>query len=351
MNSTDGLLSIVVPAFNEMENLATLHHGIAEHASRTGRPWELVLVDDGSSDGSAEIMKALAAKDPHVRYVQLSRNFGQQVAICAGLDAAAGDLIMLMDADLQDPPEEIPRFVAEIDKGYDLVFGVRQTRRDSLLTRISSHIFWRTIRWLSGFPIPENLAVMRIFNRRFLTEFQRFPERQKFIEGIFMWIGLRRATLAIPHHPRRAGRSKYNLRRKLALATTAITAFSERPLTIAISCGIALALTGLGFLTFIVARKLLVGYYAQGWVSTFGVVLLAGGIQTMFLGVLGKYIGRVFNEVKRRPPYVIMAASPARSLAELAAAPERALTAGEPQLASKAGTSESEATVQQSASG
>lgn len=323
MTSTGGLLSIVVPAFNEVDNLGVLHASVSQHASQVGRPWELVLVDDGSSDGSGEAMLALAARDPHVRCVQLSRNFGQQVAITAGLDAACGDLIMIMDADLQDPPDAIPAFVAEIEKGYDLVFGVRQGRRDSLGTRISSRVFWASIRWLSGFPIPANLAVMRIFNRRFLTEFQRFPERQKFIEGIFLWIGMRRTTLAIPHHPRHAGRSKYNLRRKLVLATTAITAFSERPLTIAITCGLVLSACGLGFLTFIVARKLLVGYYAQGWVSTFGIVLLASGIQTLFLGVLGKYMGRIFNEVKQRPPYVVMSATPARQAAELASPPAR----------------------------
>jgi dolichol-phosphate mannosyltransferase len=348
MSATGGLLSIVVPAFNELDNLAALYARVSEQAGRIGRPWELVLVDDGSTDGTGDAIHELAARDPHVRCLQLSRNFGQQAAICAGLDAAAGDLILIMDADLQDPPEEIPRFVAEIERGHDLVFGVRQGRRDSLATRLSSRLFWSAIRWLSGFPIPDNLAVMRIFNRRFLTEFQRFSERQKFIEGIFMWIGMRRTTLPIAHHPRRAGRSKYSLGRKLALATTAITAFSERPLTIAISGGLALSLCGLGFLTFIVARKLLVGYYAQGWVSTFGIVLLAGGIQTMFLGVLGKYIGRVFNEVKQRPPYVVMAATPARSPAELAAAPALLAAAQAPH---SGGTADKEATTAQSASG
>ena len=334
------LLSIVVPVFNEAENLELLHRSVASSAAGLDRDWELILVDDGSSDGSDELMRELRARDPHVRYVKLSRNFGQQTALCAGLDAARGDLIMIMDADLQDPPEMIPRFVEEIEKGYELVFGVRETRQDRFLTKLSSKIFWTTIRRLSGFDIPENLAVMRIFTRRFLTEFQRFPERQKFIEGIFMWIGLRRTTLPIPHRARHAGQSKYNLMRKLRLATTAITAFSDRPLTLTTFAGVSLSLAGLGFLTYISLRKILFDYYAQGWVSTFGIVLLAGGIQMIFLGVIGKYISRLFNEVKQRPLYIVDERSAVVVEAERESYAE-----------STVGSSVSEPTTKQSASG
>ncbi|MCG8424257.1 MAG: glycosyltransferase family 2 protein [Proteobacteria bacterium] len=299
------LLSIVVPAYNEEDNLELLCREVARHASRTNCNWELILVDDGSTDRSPEIMRTLVVEEPRIRFLQLSRNFGQQAAICAGLDAARGDLIMVMDADLQDPPEKIPDFVTTIDQGYDLVFGIRQARRDPLLTRLNSKIFWWTIRRLSGFNIPPNLAVMRIFNRRFLTEFQRFPERQKFIEGIFMWIGMRRTTLAIPHRPRHAGVSKYNLLRKLSLAVNGITAFSDKPLTLAISVGVLASVSGLGFLSYISVREILFDTYAQGWVSQFGVVLLVGGVQMIFLGVVGKYVSRLFNEVKQRPTYIV----------------------------------------------
>ena len=300
------LLSIVVPVFNEVDGLDELYARIREHADHVEGDWELVLVDDGSTDGSTEKIDQIVAGDARVRLIQLSRNFGQQVAICAGLDAVRGDLIMLMDADLQDPPEAIPSFVDAIcSRNHDLVFGIREGRADRWTTRLMSAVFWLMIRKLSGFDIPENLAVMRIFNRRFLEEFQRFPERQKFIEGIFMWIGLRRSTLAIPHRARFAGHSKYNFLRKIQLATTATTAFSDRPLTAAIGVGASLAVLGLGFFAFIALRKLIFDYYAQGWVSTFGIVLVAGGIQLIFLGVLGKYIGRVFNEAKQRPLYIV----------------------------------------------
>ncbi len=304
----------MVPAYNEVENLERLCEEVVEHASKTDCDWELILVDDGSTDGSDELMRKLVAADNRIRFVQLSRNFGQQVAICAGLDVAEGDLIMLMDADLQDPADKIPDFIAKLDEGHDLVWGIRDARKDPLLSKLSSKIFWGTIRRLSGFAIPSNLAVMRIFNRRFLEEFKRFPERQKFIEGIFMWIGLRRTTLVVPHRPRYAGKTKYNLWSKLKLATNAITAFSDRPLTFAITLGVLSSLGGLGALGYIVVRKVLFDAYLQGWVSQFGAVLLMGGIQLIFLGVIGKYISRLFNEVKRRPHYIVQESSPVRSI-------------------------------------
>lgn len=303
------LLSIVVPAFNEEENLERLAEKVLEHGPRSGCEIELIVVDDGSSDRTPEILARLSSEDPRIRYVQLSRNFGQQAAICAGLDSARGDLIAMLDADLQDPPELIPELVAKIDEGHDLVFGVRQGRKDPLLTRIYSSLFWATLRWLSGFKIPKNLSVMRIFNRRFLEEFKRFPERQKFIEGIFMWIGMRRTTHPIPHRPRHAGATKYNFRKKMRLAIDALTGFSDRPLTVAIGVGLLLTAIGLGFMTYVSIGQIVFDTYAQGWVSQFSIVLLVGGIQMLFLGVLGKYIGRLFYESKQRPQYIVQSTS------------------------------------------
>ncbi len=298
-------LSIVVPCFNEAECLRPLVDAITESADATGRSWELVLVDDGSTDGSYALLRTICETDERVRFVRLSRNFGQQIAICAGLDAVRGSRIVLMDADLQDPPDALPLFVAELEKGYDVVYGIRQDRDDPLLTRVLSRLFWTSIRYLSGFDIPRNIGSMRIFSRRFLAEFQRFPERQKFIEGIFMWIGLPRSTISIPHRPRLHGKTKYGMWRKIELATTAITAFSDRPLTLAIGAGLSLSTLALSFLAYISARRVFFDVYAQGWVSMFGVVLLVFGIQMMFLGILGKYIGRLFHEAKHRPLYIV----------------------------------------------
>ena len=291
--------------YNELDNLEPLIAAVAPHADETGLAWELILVDDGSSDDSISVLHALHARDARVRFLRLSRNFGQQVAICAGLDAAQGRLIVLMDADLQDPPASLPALVEEIGKGFDVVYGIRQNRGDPLLTRLSSALFWFSIRRLSGFDIPKDIGSMRIFSRRFLSEFQRFPERQKFIEGIFMWIGLRRSTVSIPRHDRARGTTKYDFWKKLQLATTAITAFSDRPLTLAITTGVGLSVAAIAFLAYISFRRIFFDVYAQGWVSTFGIVLLVGGIQTMFLGVLGKYVGRLFHEAKRRPLYIL----------------------------------------------
>ncbi|MFA5508121.1 MAG: glycosyltransferase family 2 protein [Vulcanimicrobiota bacterium] len=300
----DFLLSLVVPVYYEED---CIHQFITE-VSRVLDPlynWEVVFIDDGSTDRTVELIKDAAASNPRIKLLVLSYNHGKEAAFTAGVNHAEGDYLLYMDPDLQDPPEEIPMFVEEIQKGYDLVFGVRAEKKDGLLNRMFSALFWWLLDKFTALKIPRNIAVMRIFNRRFANEFLRYNEANRFIEGMFMRVGMKRTTLTISQRERFAGESKFTFKRKLALALRAIFDYSELPLALATRFGMFLViLSGLVGIVLVVLRVFFIEFQI-GWPSLFLTLTLGFGLQIFFMGLIGTYVGKIYLESKRRPIFSV----------------------------------------------
>lgn len=299
------LLSLVVPVYLEAD---CVDQFIAEaRAALEVLPvrHEFVFVDDGSTDATVEKIRKHAASDARIKLVELSYNHGKQAAVTAGVQYAAGDYLLYMDPDLQDPPHEIARFLEEIDRGYDLVFGVRREKRDTLLNRLFSRIFWSTLDRFTGLRLPRGLAVMRIFNRAFADRFLGYAEQNRFIEGIFMHVGMKRSILEIDQRDRFAGRSKFNFRRKMALAFDAILDFSELPLRMAMRLGLMLSFLSMVAILAIFVMKVTNRHFQAGWPSLITIFMFGLGVQLFFIGIAALYIGRIYRETKHRPLYSV----------------------------------------------
>jgi glycosyltransferase involved in cell wall biosynthesis len=299
-------LSIVVPCYNESRNIPNLH-GRCTAAARSvaGDSYELILVDDGSRDSTWQLMQALAAVDSHVVAARLSRNFGHQLALSAGLQLSSGARVLIVDADLQDPPELLPRMMEAMDRGNDIVYGQRKSRQgETWFKRATAALFYRLLRKLTDVEIPVDAGDFRLVTRRVVTLLADMPEQHRFIRGMVSWIGLRQEALPYDRDERVHGKTNYSARRMLRLALDAVTSFSTRPLRIA-------SLVGLGFgaLGFIGVAYALTGWAmgqtVPGWTSVIVIILLLGGIQLFVIGILGEYLGRLYLEAKRRPLYVI----------------------------------------------
>ncbi len=298
-------LSLIVALYFEEECVEAYVDSVRTCLDHEDLTYEIVFVDDGSQDRTIEIVEGLAAADPRIKLVQLSRNYGKEVAVTAGIENARGEYMLMMDVDLQDPPERIMDFYRKIHEGYDLVFGVRIQKNDKLLNTLFSKFFWWFLNTLTGLKIPTGLAVMRIFNRQFATEFLRHPERIRFIEGIFMSIGLRRTTMPVENRPRFAGTSKFNFKRRMKLAINAILAFSNRPVELATGLGLGLLGLSLVIAAYFALRKLVFDIGMTGWTSTVLLILFIGSVQILLLGIIGSYVGRIYHEVKHRPLYSV----------------------------------------------
>ncbi|HZQ81997.1 MAG TPA: glycosyltransferase family 2 protein [Gaiellaceae bacterium] len=299
------MLSVVVPVFNEEQTLPVLHARLAATLAPLG-PHEIVLVDDGSSDASWQVMTALADADVHVRLVRLSRNFGHQAAITAGLDAASGDVVVTMDGDLQDPPELIPELLARWRDGYEVVYAVRDDRAGEARWRLAAiALFYKLMRRISGDDIRENVGDFRLMSRRAVDALASMPERARFLRGMTSWIGFRQTGVGYQRDPRHAGDSKYPPRKLLRLAVDGITSFSTFPVQIVTWLG----LVSLAFCLVVLVWVLYVGFFTprapQGWTSLLAVVLALGGVQMLSLGIIGQYIARIFDEAKQRPLYFV----------------------------------------------
>ena len=269
---------------------------------------ELILVNDGSHDGTAQLLRALQAKDARVRVLEFSRNFGHQMAITAGLDYADGSAVIVIDADLQDPPEAIPLLVAEWQRGAQVVFAVRAKRLgESWLKRSSAAAFYRIINRLTELHIPLDSGDFRLLDRQVVLALREVREHHRFMRGLSVWLGFRQASVQYVRHERFAGVSKYPMRKMLRFAADGITSFSYVPLQLATTLGfLAAGLALLGIPAVLLLR--LSGYLAfEGQATTLSSVLLLGGVQLIFLGIIGEYLGRIYNEVKKRPLYIISA--------------------------------------------
>ena len=299
------MLSVVIPVFNEEETLAELYRRLAR-AVTADDVWEIVFVDDGSSDGSWELMCGLAAPDTRVRLIRLSRNFGHQAAITAGLNAARGDAVVVIDADLQDPPELISELVSRWRDGYDVVYAVRTARAGESRARLLSiSVFYGLLRRIAGNDIPENAGDFRLMSRAVIDALASMPERARFLRGMTSWVGFRQTAVEYRRDPRFAGASKYPPRKLLRLALDGITSFSTVPIKLVTWLGFALVVFCLGVLGWTLYTRFFTNAAPQGWTSLLVVVLLLGGVQLLSLGILGQYIARIFDEVKQRPLYLV----------------------------------------------
>jgi dolichol-phosphate mannosyltransferase len=304
--AADAELTVVAPVFNESEVLEQFCElALAVGGSAAGST-TLLLVDDGSTDDTLEACRRLAARDQRVRVLSLSRNFGHQAAITAGMDHADGDCVVVIDSDLQDPPEVIAALLAEWERGADVVHAVRTEREGETRTkRWLAHAFYRTLQRLTDIDLTRDAGDFRLYDRRAVDVLAAMPERQRFVRGLASWIGFRQAVVPYRREPRAAGRSKYPLRRSLRLALTAITSFSFVPLQLASGLGFLLSLASALLIPVLIVLRLL-GVAGLGSQTTVLVtVLFLGGIQLLFLGILGEYLGRTSEEVKRRPLYVL----------------------------------------------
>jgi dolichol-phosphate mannosyltransferase len=300
-------LSIVVPCFNEEACLLELHQRLSAAARiAVGEDYELVLVNDGSRDASWPVMQRLAGNDPHILAVNLSRNHGHQLALTAGLDLCRGAAILIIDADLQDPPELLPAMYSALrEQDADVVYGVRKSRAgETAFKRATAHGFYRLLSRATEVDIPLDAGDFRLMSRRALDAFLAMPEQARFIRGMVAWIGFRQVPFAYDRAERFAGATKYPLKKMMRFAFDALTGFSSVPLKLASHAGLWLS-AGSVLLIIYIAYAWLVGQSIQGWTSLMLVVVILGAIQMFVLALMGEYIGRLYNEAKRRPLYIV----------------------------------------------
>ncbi|MPZ32277.1 MAG: glycosyltransferase [Rhodospirillales bacterium] len=302
----DPLLSLVVPVFNEEESIDLFLDTVPPLMERDGFRFEIVFVNDGSSDNTLAHLLDRGALDRRLRIVNLSRNFGKEAALTAGIDHARGDVIVPMDIDLQDPPELIEPFMARWREGYDIVYGVRTQRAwDTAAKRLSANWFYRVFNSMSPVRIPENVGDFRLVDRRAVEVLRQLPERNRFMKGLFAWVGFNAVGVPYERPRRAAGSSKFNLWRLWNFALDGVVSFSTAPLRAWFYVGVVIAAIAVLYALFIVTRVLLFGIDTPGYASLLIAVLLMGAIQLLSLGIIGEYLGRLFLEVKGRPIYVI----------------------------------------------
>jgi dolichol-phosphate mannosyltransferase len=298
--------SIVVPVYNELESLPHLYQRVRKVMTSTRESWELIIVDDGSSDGSTDLIRDLARKDRHVRPVVFARNFGHQIAITAGWDYARGDAVVTIDADLQDPPEAILELAKKWKEGYEVVYAVRAERAgESWFKKLTASVFYRLIYRITDVTIPVDSGDFRLMDRKVVDVLKKMRERHRFPRGMSAWVGFRQVGVKYKRSPRYAGATKYPFKKMLLLALNAITSFSYFPLQVATYFGFFSA--GLAILAIPVVVYLRMAGIPQftGQATTLIAVLFLGGIQLISLGILGEYIGRLYDEAKGRPLYVV----------------------------------------------
>lgn len=300
------LISLVVPVYNESEVIATFY----DRASRAlgalnGFDYEILFIDDGSSDDSYGQLVGFAARDPHVRVLKLSRNFGHQIAITAGIDHSRGDCVVVIDADLQDPPEVIASMIEKWEEGFDVVYGVRADRDgESAMKLFTASMFYRLLGRLARIQIPSDVGDFRLISRRAADELTHLREKDRFVRGLVSWIGFRQTGVAYHRDKRYAGETKYPYRKMIKFAMDGIASFSTTPLKLATWLGYGASLLAFGFLVVVIIQKLL-GYTVQGFATIMVAMMFLGGVQLICLGILGEYLGRIFNEVKPRPMYIV----------------------------------------------
>ena len=302
-------LSVVIPLYNEEESIDLAVEEVLAVLHRLPVEFELILVNDGSTDGTAQSIRAELERRPHVVFVNLSRNFGHQLAATAGLDVSRGEAIVLMDGDLQDPPELIPEFIERWRAGYDVVYAVRRSRKgESAFKLATARAFYRIIRLLTNVSIPMDAGDFRLMSRRIVEVLKRSRERHRFLRGMVSWAGFAQTAVEYDRDERRYGSSKYPLSKMLKFAIDGVTSFSDVPLRFASYLGFTVSTVAFLYAIIIIFFRLFhlgIPEYTRGWASTMVAILFLGGVQLIGIGILGEYIGRIYDEVKARPLYLI----------------------------------------------
>ncbi len=298
-------MSIVIPIFNEEENIPVLHQRLKKTLDALGRGYELVFVDDGSRDKSFSLLEELSRKDKQMRVLQLSRNFGQHAAVYAGFEKAQGDVIVTLDADLQNPPEEIPKLVHKLEEGYEVVGGVRKHREDSLLRKIPSYMLNKIAGRVVGVKVRDYGCMLRAYRRELVQDMLQYQDVSTFIPALANSLAKDVAEIEVEHSPRQRGRSKYHVFQLLKINFDLLTGFSLLPIQMLSLLGLGTALAGGGFGIFLLIRRLFVGPESEGVFTLFAILFVFVGLLFLALGLIGEYIGRIYLEVRHRPRYSI----------------------------------------------
>jgi len=304
-------VSIVIPVFNESASIPRLHTRLHQVLQQLGRSFEVVYVDDGSTDRSLQELLVIQGGDPAVKVVTLARNAGQHAAVLAGFAHARGAVVVTLDADLQNPPEEIPRLLAEIDAGHDAVGTCREGRNDPFLRRAISAVVSRLASLAVGVPMTDCGSMLRAYQRPVVDDILRLAERALFIPALGAWLARRPTEISIRHEARLAGRSRYSPLRFMQLGFDLMTGFSLVPIQLVSLAGIGVALLGIGFGAFLLVRRLVLGPESEGLFTLFAILFVFVGILIFAVGLVGEYVGRIYVEVRRRPPYIVRAVYPA----------------------------------------
>ncbi|WP_310550626.1 glycosyltransferase family 2 protein [Paenibacillus glufosinatiresistens] len=303
---SDMRYSIIIPMYNEEEVIQETYRRITKVMEETGEPYELVFVNDGSTDHCAQMIEEYSYWDPSVRLIDFSRNFGHQIAISAGMDYARGDAVVIIDADLQDPPELIPEMIAEWKKGYEVVYAKRVKRKgESLFKKWTASAFYRILRYSTDISIPVDTGDFRLMDRKVVEQMKRLPEKNRFVRGLVSWVGFRHKALEYERDERLAGETKYPLKRMVKLSLDGITSFSTKPLKLAGILGALLSASGFLYLLYVLYLALFTDAAVKGWASMIGITLTFNGFVLLMLGILGEYIGRIYEETKGRPLYIV----------------------------------------------
>jgi dolichol-phosphate mannosyltransferase len=297
----------VIPCYKEEEVIGETMRRLHQFCSElVDLNVELIFVDDGSTDRTRELLKAYALDDPRIRIIGFARNFGHQIAVTAGIDAARGDAVVLIDADLQDPPEVVHQMIAKWREGYDVVYGTRTERPgESSFKLATARAFYRLLNRLSDIPIPLDTGDFRLMSRPVVETLKAMPEHDRFVRGMVSWVGFKQTALPYKRAERFAGESKYPLRKMVRFATDGILSFSTKPLQMSVALGMFSASLALVGILYALMLRLFTNIWVEGWTALMIAVLFIGGVQLVCVGILGEYIGRIYNEVKNRPLYVV----------------------------------------------
>ena len=299
-------LIVIVPAYNEAAVLEVFHERLSRVLDELPLEGSVLYVDDGSADGTWDIIESLARRDARAGALKLSRNFGKEAAMTAGLDEVDADAVVVIDADLQDPPELIPALIEQWRAGYDVVYATRSARTgETGFKRLTSSAFYRTMERLSNTPVPRDTGDFRLLSRRALEALRQLRERQRFMKGLFAWIGYRQTAVHYQRDPRHAGKTKWNYWRLFQLAVEGITSFSTAPLRVATWTGLSASILSFGYGLWVLTKALLYGDPVRGYPTLMLVILFLGGVQLLALGVIGEYLGRNYAESKQRPLYFV----------------------------------------------
>jgi len=298
--------SVVIPAYNEQEVISETYRRLTKVLSDMGEPYELIFVNDGSKDTTAQIIAGFCENDPAVRLINFTRNFGHMSAISAGMEHARGQAIFVIDADLQDPPEVFPEMAARWKEGYHVAYGKRIKRKgESVFKRWSATVFYRFLRRMTSVDLPSDTGEFRLIDRKVCDAVNKMPEKSRYIRGLVGWVGFRQVPVEYTREERFAGATKYPLRKMIAFAMDAVTSFSYKPLKLATMLGFLISLLSFIYIVFVLYQRFFTDQTITGWASIIAAVLFTQGIVLMILGLMGEYIGRIYTELQNRPLYII----------------------------------------------